>query len=238
MHRFYVPQTFDTDFIEISGDEAAHMLRVLRMTVGDRVSLFDGAGQEVIAEVTGTQKHTARVRVRERLPRKPLVTPVITLVTAVPKSDRFRWLVEKATELGVRRLIPVRTERSVVHPGDGKLKKMQAASIAACKQCGRNDLLLIQPVQDWTEMLHQTAPFPKLIAHPEGQPLGGSLAAINRESQVVLIVGPEGGLSDGEVELARAAGGEIVQLGESILRTETASLSMVAAIRLLAGSLT
>ncbi|MCA9110634.1 MAG: 16S rRNA (uracil(1498)-N(3))-methyltransferase [Planctomycetaceae bacterium] len=232
MHRFYVPQDLNTDVLEVSGDEAAHMLRVLRLTVGDRVSLFDGDGQEVIAEITGTRKHTARLRVRESSPRVSAERPAITLVTAVPKSDRFRWLVEKVTELGVQRLIPVRTERSVVHPRDGKLEKMQAASIAACKQCQRNDLLQIQDLLDWTEMLRQTARLPKLIAHPGGSPMGKLLPSINREPHVVLIVGPEGGLTEGEVELARAAGGNVVQLGQLILRIETAALSMVAAIRL------
>lgn len=231
MHRFFLPEDLNADVIEVSGDEATHMLRVLRLTVGDRVSLFDGEGHEVIAEITGTRKHTARLRVRESLPRFRPDPPEITLVTAVPKSDRFRWLVEKATELGVRRIIPVRTERTVVHPGDGKLEKMQAASIAACKQSGRNDLLIIQDVQAWTEMLHQTARLPKLIAHPGGLPFSVSLPSFTREPHVVLIVGPEGGLTEGEVELARSAGGNVVELGRAILRIETAALSMVAAIR-------
>ncbi|MCA9078416.1 MAG: 16S rRNA (uracil(1498)-N(3))-methyltransferase [Planctomycetaceae bacterium] len=232
MHRFYVPQSFDADLIELTGEEAAHMLRVLRLTVGDRVSLFDGFGGEAEAEITGTQKRSARLRIRQVLPQSPSPQPAITLVTAVPKVDRFRWLVEKATELGVQRLIPVRTEHSVVHPGDGKLEKMRAASIAACKQCGRNDLLSIDDLQDWTEVLRRLSTWPKLIAHPDGTPFGDLLPQIRKESKLMIAIGPEGGLSGDEIQLARATGGEIVGLGTSILRVETAAVSMVGAIRL------
>lgn len=232
MHRFYVPEAFDTDLVELTGDEAAHMLRVLRLTVGDRVSLFDGLGGEAEAEITGTQKRSARLRIRKLLPSSPSPQPAITLVTAVPKADRFRWLVEKATELGVQRLIPVRTEHSVVHPGEGKLQKMQAASLAACKQCGRNDLLSIEDLQDWTDVLRRLSVWPKLIAHPEGPPFGDLLPQVREESKLMVAIGPEGGFSSEEIQLARAAGGKIMGLGASILRVETAAVSVVGAIRL------
>ena len=232
VHRFYVPQGFDSDLVELTGDEASHMLRVLRLTVGDRVSLFDGCGGEAEAEITGTQKRSARLRIRRVFPLSPTPQPSITLVTAVPKADRFRWLVEKATELGVQRLIPVRTEHSVVHPRDGKIDKMRAASIAACKQCGRSDLLSIDELQDWTDVLRRLSTWPKLIAHPEGTSFGDLLPQVREESKLMVAIGPEGGFSSDEIQLARAAGGEIVGLGTSILRMETAAVSMVAAIRL------
>ncbi len=232
MHRFYVPQPLDTDLIELSGDEAAHMLRVLRLTVGDAVSLFDGEGSEAVAEITGTQKRTVRLRIREVRPRDQPVLPMLTLATAVPKSDRFRWLVEKATELGVKRLIPMCTERSVVHPGEGKIDKMQSAVIAACKQSGRNDLLVIDPMKDWTDVLRETIHLPKLIAQPGGKSLRSVLPSVATDAHIVLMIGPEGGFTAGEIELARSAGGKIVGLTNTILRMETAAVSMVASIRL------
>ncbi len=207
------------------------MLRVLRLGTGERVMLFDGRGNAAVAEIEDVRKRSARLRIVERLPAAAAPGPKITLITAVPKSDRFRWLVEKATELGVRRLIPLRTERSVVHPGDGKIQKMRAASIAACKQCGRNDLLTIEPLQEFAEVVSRASSDRLLIADPHGEPLGDVSSASRQDGGLRLAIGPEGGFTAAEIDLATDAGGETVRLGESILRIETAALAMVAALR-------
>ncbi len=231
MHRFYEPGSWNADVVDLTDDEAAHMLRVLRLGIGERVTVFDGRGESAVAEIEDVRKRSARLRIVERLPPSDAPGPEITLITAVPKSDRFRWLVEKATELGVRRLIPIRTERSVVHPGDGKIQKMQAASIAACKQCGRNDLPAIEPLQEFTEVLSRPTSDRLLIADPQGAPLCDVRLRSPLQSGLRLAIGPEGGFTAAEIGFAKDAGGEFVSLGQSILRIETAALAMVAALR-------
>ena len=232
MHRFYVPDSFEADVVELMGDEAAHLQRVLRLSIGERVTLFDGKGRAVVAEIEDVRKRSARLRIRERPPIETGAGLEITLVTAVPKSDRFRWLVEKATELGVTRLIPVRTERSVVHPGDGKIQKMKGASIAACKQCGRNDLLTIEPLQDWADVLGRSTSKSLLVADLQGRPLREVPLPDQEDRGLMLAVGPEGGFTPAEVKLAQDARGELVELGPSILRIETAAIAMVAWVRM------
>jgi 16S rRNA (uracil1498-N3)-methyltransferase len=228
MHRFYVPNSFDADSIELTGDEAAHMLRVLRLPVGAHVTLFDGFGRAAVAVIVEAKKRSARLQICQRLTSHPSDRPEVILVTCVPKADRFRWLIEKATELGVNRLIPIQTERSVVHPGRGKLARMEAASVAACKQCGRNDLLQIDQLQPWNEVVSCLGSRMLLVADPSGRALRDVSIPFTPDSSVVLAVGPEGGFTPMEIALAQSCGGEIVQLGTHILRIETAALALVA----------
>ncbi|MGD9858391.1 MAG: 16S rRNA (uracil(1498)-N(3))-methyltransferase [Planctomycetaceae bacterium] len=236
MHRFYIADSLNPDVVDLTGDEAAHLARVLRLTVGEQVCAFDGKGNSAVAEIMEAGKRSARLRILERLPVFNLAGPDVTLITAVPKSDRFRWLVEKATELGVRRLIPVRTERSVVHPGDGKLQKMQAAVIAACKQCGRNDLLTIEPAQEWADVMQLATGRQLLVADPQGRPIRDISLRTESGSELALAIGPEGGLAPREVDVARQAGAVLVCLGPSILRIETAALAMAAWVRFAAST--
>lgn len=232
MHRFYAPQLSASETIDLSGGEATHLARVLRLSSGDRVSLFDGQGREALAELVEVRRKTARLRVVERLPANEPVGPPVTLITAVPKADRFRWLIEKATELGVRRIVPVRTERSVVHPGGGKLHKMQAAVIAACKQSGRNDLMVVDELCEWPDAIASIGGGTLLVAHPSGRPIHEVQLPSGPTGQVGLAIGPEGGLTPSEMALAKEVGGEVVHLGPVILRTETAGLVMAAWVRL------
>src|SRR5262249_55281299 len=152
-----------------------------------------------------------------------------------PRGDRFDWLVEKATELGVSQLIPLTTSRSVVDPRNTKLDKLRQTVIAACKQSGRNHLMKISAVSSWSEFLKQILPGHRaLVAHPSGQrfdsiqqcePAGG-------HRPQAIAIGPEGGFSDEEVESATALGAQVIQLGSSILRIETAAIALAAKILL------
>jgi 16S rRNA (uracil1498-N3)-methyltransferase len=152
--------------------------------------------------------------------------PEIVLATDIPKGDRLRWLVEKATELGVSRLVPLITQHSVVEPGDGKLDKMQQTVIAACKQSGRNRLMTVDEPTQWGEFIEgQCAGRLTLIAHPSG----ANVPTFHREdeSPIILVIGPEGGWSDSEIEQGRSAGAHLISLGPHILRIETAAVALV-----------
>jgi 16S rRNA (uracil1498-N3)-methyltransferase len=174
----------------------------------------------------------------------------LTIATAVPKGDRFGWLIEKATELGVARIVPIMTERSVVDPRDSKLDKMRQASITACKQCGRNHLMHIAAITSWKDFLQNIAQGSQfLIAHPYEstgvdalQASGGPKltdssnleSALNPSTsdqiskKITIVIGPEGGFSDSEVQSALALGAIPIQLGNYILRIETAAIAAAA----------
>jgi 16S rRNA (uracil1498-N3)-methyltransferase len=231
--RFFCPDAATGDRFRLEGDEARHLSRVLRLGAGATVEVFDGRGHATLAEVLAAGKDVVELRrIGQALPDRAL--PIsITLATAVPKGDRFDWLVEKATELGVARLIPLRTERSVVDPGRSKLERLRRAVVEASKQCGRNRLMEIGAPVEWTEFLRDEPLNPRLIAHPGGLRFAG-WPVPSPATTVVLAVGPEGGFSKDEVASAVDAGWCVVGLGSTLLRVETACLTGCARLLALA----
>ena len=209
--------------------EARHLMQVLRHKPGDEVVVFDGRGAEADARIESASKRGATLQVLAVRTTEPDGPPRLTIATAVPKGDRFRWLVEKATELGVDRLIPLSTERSVVDPRDTKLDRMRQAVVAACKQCRRNRLMEISPTATLTQFLAEPSAVSALaVAHPKGRPASEWLGAVPSTIPLAVLVGPEGGLTDEEVERAITAGAERIALGAHILRIETAVIAIAA----------
>jgi 16S rRNA (uracil1498-N3)-methyltransferase len=226
--RYYAPHLSDADSCELDGSEFHHLTRVMRAEPGDQVVLFDGRGNAAECQISGLTKTCASLQILKRHSEPQDASPVV-LATAVPKTDRFRWLVEKATELGVSRLIPLQTARSVVEPGATRLDKMRAAVIEACKQSGRNRLMTIDAVTDWKSFLKDVPDSGALVlADPGGATLANVCEMKPRDRPVVLLVGPEGGFTEAEVEQAVAAGGRRISLGPRILRTETAAIALAA----------
>jgi 16S rRNA (uracil1498-N3)-methyltransferase len=227
LDRFHTPESLDAETVQLTGPEAHHLINVLRKQPGDRVELFEGSGFAATAEVVSLSRRSVELRILERSAVVETSQPQVTLATAIPKGDRFRWLVEKATELGIARLIPLQTTRSVVDPRHSKLDKMRQAVIAACKQCGRNRLMEIAVPVTLDELLNRTEHSQStesptlLIAHPGG----GALSDLPVATSVTVMIGPEGGFTDDEVRLAETHGAKTVSLGEHILRIETAALA-------------
>ncbi len=227
----------------LAGQEAHHLLHVMRQRPGEEIELFDGQGHAAIARIEETTKREVRVRIGQRLPCEDRAgeSPLL-LATAVPKGDRFRWLVEKATELGVTQLIPLQTRRSVVSPRETKLEKQQQYVIEACKQSGRNTLLEIRPVcslEDFLATLPQGAAL--LLGSPYGKVV--DFAQLSRllpdgwrkGDPLVILVGPEGGFTAEEEQQIQASQAVLVHLTPHVLRTETAGLALVTFAGLLAG---
>jgi 16S rRNA (uracil1498-N3)-methyltransferase len=229
--RFYAPAGWDEGETRLEDGESHHLLHVLRAEPGHAVEVFDGRGGRGIGVLAGREGKRAVVRI-ESTTTEP-AEPEFVLATAVPKGDRFAWLVEKATELGVSRLVPLVTRRSVVDPGAGKLDKLRTSVVEACKQCGRSWLMRIDDPRTLSEFAREHAEVPAvsrprlLIAHPGGSPLS-TLVPNDGPGGMVVVVGPEGGLDDEEVASLVAAGGCPVSLGRSILRVETAALALAA----------
>ena len=196
-------------------------------------------GHEACARIDGLDRRTVTLRLTGPPVDRPTPGVRVILATAVPKGDRARWLVEKATELGAAAWIPLLTERSVVDPRSTKLDKLMQTVISACKQCGRNDLMQIDKPQRWTDFLKQDfGDAPPLVADPSGSALSGLVrtTSIEQFESLTIAIGPEGGFTSDELNSIRARGARLIQLGESILRIETAALAALSVIRNSIGS--
>jgi 16S rRNA (uracil1498-N3)-methyltransferase len=223
--RFHINCDLGPGPVDLDGPEAHHLAVVLRLHPGDRVCLFNGDGREYPAVVEDVAKRHVQLRVlgvespvRERPVR-------LEVACAIPKGDRAQFLLEKLTELGVTHFIPLQTVYSVVNPREDRIDKLQRHIIEASKQCGRNELMVIEPLVEWGDYLgRKDLPARKLLAHPGGP----SVQPGAPTDEVVLAVGPEGGFRDDEVERGRAAGWEVVSLGPRLLRVETAALALAA----------
>jgi len=226
--RCFLPSLHRGD-CEIDSHEAHHLATVLRAAVGDSVELFDGCGHVAHATITAVTKRRVVVTVADvrHIPAEP---HQLILATAVPKGERCDWLVEKATELGVTRWVPLVTERSTVHPRDSKLDRLRQIVISACKQSGRNWLMEISPVMPWREFVSSSDALPELLVAAPGSRQRLSLAASPPATCVA--IGPEGGWTEQELDLARQHGATFVSLGPHILRIETAAIAVAAVWRL------
>lgn len=228
--RFFTAHPLKNETLVLAGGEAHHLSHVLRLKAGDEVVLFDGTGEEATAQILTVASGQVTLAVKSRrIATTELPFPLI-LGTAVPKGDRFSWLVEKATELGVTRLIPLRCARSIVDPGSGKLDKMRNTVIAASKQCGRSQLMVIDEPCDWGRFLQKELPGQQAwvadFAGVSPLDLEATAGSYPGGPGLVLAVGPEGGLTTGEVAAAAELGAKLVSLGPRILRTETAALAL------------
>lgn len=225
--RFYCAQPAESADFRLSEPESRHLERVARHRPGDLVEIFDGQGSAWLAVVIELGRQTL-VRTIQPLPHRQPPIP-ITLASACPKGERMDWLVEKTTELGVERLIPLSTERSIVDPRDSKLERLRKTIIETCKQCRRNRLMDLAPVATWAELLESASQPTRLLADPSGvQP--DSWPILRRGQPVILAVGPEGGWTEFEIECAVERGWQRVALGVHTLRIETAAIALCAAL--------
>ncbi len=219
---------------------AARHVQVLRLQPGDVITLFDGRGDEWDAQVLHIGRSEVRVRVGgARAVDRELPLPV-TLAVGMPANERMDWLIEKATELGVAAIQPLVCERSVLRMSgeraDRKLAHWQGVAAAAAEQCGRATLPRLQAVRSFAEWRRLLAPTPAearfvLSLADDALPFAEALPSALRAGRGLLFLsGPEGGLSDAEDALARAAGLQAISLGPRVLRAETAALTVLAAL--------
>jgi 16S rRNA (uracil1498-N3)-methyltransferase len=227
--RFLTNCPLTAGVIRLEGAEAHHLAHVMRLTIGEMVTLFDGQDLEAQATITGIAGGKVDLAIQElRGAQCETVFPLI-LAAAVPKGDRFAWLIEKATELGVQRFIPLITERSVVDPGEAKLDKMRRTIVEASKQCGRTRLMELATPLPWTAFVNsEFAAAQAWVAHPGGAPIETRTFAV--DGPIVVAIGPEGGFTDAELDRAAKAGANLLSLGPRVLRIETAALALAARI--------
>jgi 16S rRNA (uracil1498-N3)-methyltransferase len=240
MHRFYLPsQQLRGEYVSLPEPLAHQVRNVLRMRIGDVFTIFDGEGTEYDAEIAAI--HHGSVTARLGDPRPCVGEPRLhlTLFHSLLKKDRFEWALEKGTELGVSRFVPMRTAR-VIADGVSAIKRArwQRVVIEAAELAGRGILPLIDEVHTLPQALARLEEFDlALFAWEEAS--GYSLRDAVRDyraahgdavPRVALFIGAEGGFTPEEAQAARAAGCKIITLGERVMRAETASLAAVAAL--------
>jgi 16S rRNA (uracil1498-N3)-methyltransferase len=219
--------------------QSNHLLRVLRLRSGAPLTLFNGRGGEYAAELTGGGKAGARVAIRAHSAAERESPLHLTLLQGVARGERMDAIVQKATELGVQRIVPMSCEFSVVRldaaSRQRRAEHWRAVAIAACEQCGRNRLPEVEPISEFAEACAGSSAGVRIMLLPQAPE---SLTAVSAGLRsAVLLVGPEGGLSGREQLQAQRSGFRPCRLGPRILRTETAPLAALAALQALAGDL-
>jgi 16S rRNA (uracil1498-N3)-methyltransferase len=219
----------------IEGDAANHISRVLRLQPGDSLTVFDGRGGEHAARIEGFRKGTVIIEVGERSATDRQSSLSLTLAQGVSRGERMDWVVQKATELGVTRIVPVLTERTVVRldakQAERRLSRWQGIAVAACEQSGRNRIPEVSAPLGLTEYLRHdiNVPATKLLLSPSGTLRIADLKA--PDDGIVVLIGPEGGLADSEQRTALEAGFVAVRMGPRVLRTETAAIAALALLQ-------
>lgn len=232
MRRFYSPKNLaGLSEVDLDGQVVRHMIQVLRMQPGDQLHLFDGQGCYLAELLQGNKNlaHLRLIRPIEAAPPSPLHTH---LGQAISKGDKMDWIIQKATELGVSAITPLYTRQGDVRlKGEREQKKLehwQQVAISACEQCGRNSLPVIHAPQSLTDWLQARQETVRLLLHPHGQ---SETLASQSPTDVALLIGPEGGLSEQEAAQAQASGFSGLRLGPRILRTETAPLAALTLVQ-------
>lgn len=244
MGRFFVrPEAIEAGRVRFDADEARHLVRVLRLRPGALLEATDGAGRtlSVRLESLGPGVATGTI-VSESGPTHESPC-AITLGQAILKGERMAWLVQKATELGVVRIVPLVTERVVARPvpdrSDGRRARWERIAREAVKQCGRAWVPAVAAPRTLPEVLTEASGHDAtwLLWAGGGAPLAAAAREAGAPRRMLLLVGPEGGFTGDEVALAERAGARVVGLGPRILRAESAGFVAVALCQHLFGDL-
>ncbi|QDC70974.1 16S rRNA (uracil(1498)-N(3))-methyltransferase [Candidatus Methylopumilus universalis] len=229
-NRFYHPEKLELKHVvELIAQTHIHATKVLRLKVGDQFALFNGDGYDYVAKVIELSKHKTSVEIIDRYQVNHESPLKITLAQGLAAGDKMDWIIQKAVELGIQSIQPLLTERSIVkldrERADKKLEHWRTVAISACEQTGRSiipDILSPIHIVQWLSNQNQIANSLKLILTP------AKAQNINHlekpSSPVVFMVGPEGGFSEKEMNLALSSSFVPVNFGKRVLRTETASV--------------
>ena len=228
LSRFFVDATLNVGEHELPEAQAHYISRVLRMSQGDAVQLFDGSGNEFRATLAEVGKKQVRVQVNESFAGQPESPLQIHLGQGLSRGERMDWAIQKATDLGVTQITPIISERCEVRLKDERAEKRQAhwqqIAISACEQCGRSVVPVIHAPATLADWLKQTEADLKLVLHPVAAPL----TSHEKPGSLAFLIGPEGDFSDKEIQILAEKGIKAVSLGNQRLRTETAGIFVAA----------
>ncbi len=242
MHRFYLPpEACQTDRLTLSGHETHHALNVLRIRPQERVVVLNGAGDEFLCEVDDAARRGVTLKVLQKTTFRPLPNQ-ITLAQAVPKGKTMELIIQKATELGTHRIVPILSERTIAHlepdHASSRVEKWESTAVEAIKQCGSTWLPRIEPPTKPKAFLGRGERFDlSLIAslqsdarHPREYFQAFTAEQGRLPASVCVWIGPEGDFTPAEVNAVRATGALPITLGELVLRSETAAIYCLSVI--------
>lgn len=229
MDYFYTPpEKISGDSVLIDGEEFSHLVHVMRKKSGDEIRVVDGLGTAYDVRLGEIRKKMVRGEISRKFPNHNEPAVAVTIAAGILKNpSKFDFLVEKAVELGVREIVPLRTERTI--PSHAKTGRWQKLALAAMKQCGRGVLPKVREAETLDEMLEEGRRFGRVyVAHQQARGTWPGMTG-PPDGSVLMLIGPEGGFSDEEIDRCTASGAVPVTFGDRRLRTETAAIVAAAA---------
>jgi len=234
MPRFYCPQPLAIGLIIDLPEAVAHHVHVVRLAPGESITLFNGDGGEYTAVLQTVEKRRASAEIKAHTARDAELPYAVTVAQALPEASKMDWIIEKAVELGAAAFQPLAARRCVVklsgERAEKKLVHWQGVIISACEQSGRNRLPQLAPVDDFKDWIGQQDMHRRVILTPRASQSLADWARHQPPQALTIMVGPEGGFSEDEENLAVAQGALPLSMGPRILRTETAALAALAAL--------
>lgn len=239
MNRFYHPNPLNINQTIILNDFAArHALKVMRVKLNDSLILFNGDGSDYLGKITQIKKHELKITIQtnEKISHESPVQ--ITLIQSLSSNEKMDWIIQKTTELGIFSIQPILSERSIIKLNQNRIEKKlshwQQVAISSCEQCYRAKIPIIHKPQTFMHFLNQENKFSKntlkLILSPNANK-GTIELPSNPPEEILILVGPEGGFSDKEIQKASDVGFYPIKLGPRILRTETAPVSILSILQ-------
>lgn len=239
MYRFFVePSRIVGDEIMITGIDVNHIKNVLRMKVGEHLSISDGQNVEYDCIITQLQEDCIITQIQSTIENSRELPVRITLFQGIPKSDKLEWIIQKAVELGACEIVPVQMKRSVakIEPkkAQKKIERLQAIALSAAKQAKRSVIPTVSMPMSFKEAVAYGKTMERcLVPYEEERGIAHTRTVIQNLhgiKSIGIYIGPEGGFDEKEIEEVKTAGFEIVTLGKRILRTETAGLAMLSVL--------
>jgi len=238
MSRFYIKrQNIKGKNIFINGDEAHHILDVMRLKNGNRIVAFDGQGNEYEGIIKDTKKTELLLEIINVRNLEPVKKLNITLVQAIPKKAKIDFIIEKAVELGVDTIIPMRSSRTIVkfdkEKKESRYKRWQRITLSASKQCGALSVPIVYPVAEFGDIVKKAKAYDLAIMpclYKETQGIKKVIRGFTGKT-ILVFIGPEGDFAEGEIKTAKNEGCKLVSLGCRVLRADTAAINALSILQ-------
>lgn len=241
MPRFYFPDSLSVGAIVSLPDDVAHHIHVLRLAIGETITLFNGEGGEYQATLSSVEKKRASAEIKTFSPREAELPYTVMLAQALPEGSKMDWIIEKAVELGVTAIQPLAAQRCVVRLNAERAAKKtehwHGIIVAAAEQSGRNRLPHLAGPANLHDWLGQHCLHRRILLSPRADQSLSNWARHHPHQAVSLVIGPEGGFTEQEESAAIAQGAIALSMGPRVLRTETAGLAALAALNAIWGQL-
>lgn len=233
MHQFFVsPEDINRNFIVIKGKEAKHAFSVRRLRTGDKVLVFNGTGKQYLGIVQSIRGKEGKIKIIKTIVREePKIK--ITLAQAIPKKAKFDDIVDKATQLGVTRIIPLLSERTIVKvktkKQEEKIKRWQQIALEAAKQCGCLYLPEVERIRNFSDLIRKSSSFDlaMIACCQAGSVYIKNILRNKKPKNIIIFIGPEGDFTQKEVETAQKNGCQAISLGKRVLRCDTAACAIL-----------